>query len=168
MKNTYWNGNGRLQAEYNQMVSDLVPVMGNCDTLAGELLRSVSRLAYDFYNNGMGNNTSGAVNFLYEKSAIGYEIYRTIYDYSRGCVYQGGYNGDTLHVAIEKAIEQTVDMIVHNPVLLTIENTEDMFDYEDEEQHFCEQCGDEVESLRCGHICQSCEEMNEYYEEEIC
>ena len=168
MENTYWNGSGRFQAEYNQMVNDLVPVMGNCDTLAGELLRSATRLAYDFYNNGMGNNTSGAVNFLYEKSAIDHATYRTIYDYSRGRVYQGGYNGDTLHVAIENAIDQTVGMIVHNPVLLTIENTEDMFDYEDEEQHFCEQCGDDMESPRCGYICQSCEEMNEYYEEEMC
>ena len=29
-----------------------------CDTVAGEMLRAAGRLRHDFYNNGMGNNTS--------------------------------------------------------------------------------------------------------------
>ena len=166
MENTYWNGKGKFQNEYNQMMDELVPVSGNCDTLAGELVRSASRLGYDFYNNGMGNNTSGALNFLKHHSAIDDDVYDTIYEYTRGRLYNGNYNGDVFHYAIERMIDQTMAMIVNNPVLLTIKNTEDMFDYEEEDQRFCEMCECELpEGL--GYLCYECEsEEFSHYEEE--
>jgi len=139
MEKTYWNNQGKFQAEYDRMVEELMPASGNCATVAGEMIRSVSRLGYDFYNNGMGNNTSGAANFLREKGAIDPETYATIYAYTRGQVYRGRYNGDALHTAIERAVDQTVEMILRNPTLLTQDNSEDMFDYEDAE----ERCYDE-------------------------
>ena len=131
MEQTYWNNTGKFQAEYNELVK-LMPSMGNCETLAGELIRSVSRLGYDFYNNGMGNNTSGAANFLRAKGAIDDETYRTIYPYTTGSLYRGNYDGDALHYAIERATDMTVEFITRNPTLITQANTEDMFDYEDE------------------------------------
>jgi len=130
MEHTYWNNKGRFQAEYDELLK-LMPASGNCDTLAGELIRSVSRLGYDFYNNGMGNNTSGAANFLRAKGAIDPDTYATIYAYTTGRTYQGRYDGDSLHRAIERAVDQTVEMIVRNPQLTAIANTEDMFDYQD-------------------------------------
>ena len=168
MENTYWNNNGKFQAEYTRMMDELVPAMGNCETVAGELIRSVSRLGYDFYNNGMGNNTSGAANFLREKGAIDEDTYLTIYDYTRGQLYRGNYDGDRLQVAIERAVDMTVEFILRNPQLMTMANTEDMFDYEEPEQHFCEDCGDEVDLRYGGALCQYCEESyeDEYDDEE--
>ena len=160
MQNTYWNKQGKFQAEFDRLV-ELMPIMGACDTVAGEMIRSVSRLGYDLYNNGMGNNTSGAVNFLLEKGAIDRRTWSTIYDYTRGLTYSGRYEGDALQVAIERAVDMTVEMIMRNPQLLTMANTEDMFDYEDEEQRFCEECGDETD--RWTPVCRYCEEA---YEEE--
>lgn len=164
MENTYWNHKGKFQAEYDRMVDELMPAMGACDTVAGELIRSVSRLGYDFYNNGMGNNTSGAANFLREKGAIDPDTYDTIYEFTRGRLYEGRYNGDSLQVAIERAVDMTVEMILRNPVLLTAKNEEDMFDYGEPEQHFCEDCGDELND-RWSSVCRYCEEA---YEEDEC
>ena len=159
MQNTYWNKQGTYQADYDRLV-EAMPLMGNCDTVAGEMIRSVSRLGYDFYNNGMGNNTSGAVNFLLEKGAIDSKTHATIYEYTRGLTYSGCYGGDSLQAAIERAVDMTVKFILDNPQLETTPNTEDMFDYEEPFQHFCDDCGDEVDH---GYICSHCEEA---YEEE--
>ena len=161
MQNTYWNKSGKYQAEYDRLV-ELMPDMGACENTAGEMIRAVSRLGYDLYNNGMGNNTSGAVNFLREKGAIDEDTYDTIYEYTRGQLYHGRYAGDSLQVAIERAVDMTVEMILLNPVLLTMQNTEDMFDYEDPMQNFCDDCGDEIER---GYICSHCEEAYEEEEE---
>jgi len=128
MENTYWNKQGLYQAEYDDLIN-LMPASGNSDTVAGEMIRAVSRLAYDFYNNGMGNNTSGAVNFLDQKGVITREVYNTIYPHTTGAVYRGDYNGDRFQVAIEQAIDETVGMIICNTGLITEANTEDMFDF---------------------------------------
>lgn len=134
MENTYWSGKGRFQAEFNELVK-LMPLMGASDVLAGELIRAANRLAYDFYNNGMGNNTSGAINFLQHHGAIDPGVYDTIYEYTRGRIYRGNYEGDALQLAIEQMIDQTVEMIVRNPQLMTMKNTDDIFNYSDEDEH---------------------------------
>ena len=61
---TYWNQSGKYQAEYDALYDTLIPSMGNASTLEGELLRAISKIYYDAYNNGYGNNLSGAYNFL--------------------------------------------------------------------------------------------------------
>ena len=161
MENTYYNGNGKFQADFNRLCDDLIPTMGNCDTVAGEMLRSVTRLAHDLYNNGMGNNTSGAVNFLLAKGAIDDRTHSTIHEFTRGLLYEGHYKGDSFQCAVESAIDQTVQLILNNPELITQPNTEDMFDYEEDFQKFCDDCGDEVEYYG---VCSYCEES--YYDEE--
>jgi hypothetical protein len=60
----YSTGGGRYQTEYNELFERLVPTSGPCETLEGELLRASSRIYHDYYNNGFGNNWSGAFNFL--------------------------------------------------------------------------------------------------------
>ena len=163
MENTYWNRNGKYQEAYDSLV-EAMPLMGKCDTLAGELVRAASRLGYDFYNNGMGNNTSGALNFLDHHSVIDSDTYATIYEYTRGRIYNGRYDGDSLQQAIERMVDQTVGMIVHNPQLMSIENTEDMFDYEEEEQHFCETCGVETDRGWQCYDCEMYDEEDDYYD----
>jgi len=134
MEDIYWNHQGRLQREFDELIK-LMPASGAADTVAGELIRAANRLAYDFYNNGMGNNTSGAVNFLRRHGAISPGVYGTIYEYTRGRVYEGHYEGDALQRSMELMIDQVVEMIVRNPQLITISNDDDIFNYQDEEEH---------------------------------
>ena len=137
MEKTYWNHQGKFQAAYDELVN-LMPASGKSDTVAGELVRSISRIGYQFYNNGMGNNVSGAVNFLRDKGAIDPDTYDTIYEYSRGRVYNGHYNGDAIQVAVERATDMTLEFITRNPVLLTMSNEQDMFDFEEPELYYDE------------------------------
>ena len=162
MENTYWSGTGTYQADYTRLV-ELMPGSGNADTLAGELVRACTRLAYDLYNNGMGNNTSGAVNMLRSKGAIDAATHATIYPLTRGAIYNGSYNGDSFQLAVESAIDQTIEFILAGSATTT-PNTEDMFTYEDEEQRFCEDCGCE-QDYHSNMICEDCE-LELYAEEE--
>lgn len=66
MENTYWNNNGKLQKEYERLHDKYVPPFGAADTLIGEAIRASSRIYHDAYNNGFGNNTSGAWKFLHK------------------------------------------------------------------------------------------------------
>lgn len=63
---SYWDCNAThskwLEENYPLLVKD----SGASDTVEGELIRAVSRLNYDWGNNGMCNNTSGACNFIKE------------------------------------------------------------------------------------------------------
>lgn len=168
MENTYWNSKGKYQADYDRLTEQLIPPMGAASTVAGELLRAATRIAYDFYNNGMGNNTSGAVNYLREKHAIDSRTHYEIYEYSRGQVYRGNYGGDSLHTAVEKAIDTTMEQILGNPVLTSMPNTEDMFEYSDPDQEWCSECGDELEHAGWNGMCSHCEERMWAEEEEDC
>jgi len=140
MKNSYWNNNGKYQREYNEL-KFLVPRMGKATTVAGELLRSVNRLYYDFYNNGMCNNTTGAINFLLEKRIIDQEIHNLVYQYAKeDAVYDGFYKNDPLQISMEEIVNKTIEFILKNPSSLSEVNSEDLFDYTD----FCTE--DELES----------------------
>ena len=70
MENTYWNNRGMFAKEYEQLNILLVPAMGKCATIEGELLRAASKIYYDYYNNGFGNNWSGAFNYLHNYHTV--------------------------------------------------------------------------------------------------
>jgi len=150
----------KIQYDIEKLFDELVPMSGKCETIAGECVRAASKLRYDFYNNGMGNNTSGPANFLMQTDAIDNETYRTIYEYTRGRIYNGRYLlDDALHKAIEKMTESVSAFVNANPQLRdTIYEVSDMFDFEDEEMSFCDYCGDESDN---SYICETCEEEQE-------
>jgi len=126
---------------FEKMWEELVPASGNASSLAGEMIRAAGRLRHDFYNNGMGNNTSGALNFLREKGAIDKELHEYVLPYTTGRLYEGRYENDLFHVAIDRIVEITSRFIAFNPQLIVIENTEDMFDYtEDDLDETCQEC----------------------------
>ena len=52
---TYWNNDGQYQKAYDALYKKLVPDMGNANSAHGELLRNISKLYHDWYNNGWGN-----------------------------------------------------------------------------------------------------------------
>lgn len=61
---TYWEGNGPHQREYMQLREALVAPEGMSDTVEGEMICAAERLTHDQYNNGGGNNLSGAFYYL--------------------------------------------------------------------------------------------------------
>ena len=165
MEHTYWNGNGKYQTEYDRLI-EMMPAVGDADTLGGELIRCVSKLGHELYNNGMGNNSSGAANFLLHHCAINNNTHKTIYPYTRGKLYSGGYNGDSFQCAVESAVDQTIEWILANDAAST-SNSDSMFNYEEEDQHFCEECGEEIDSAFGGHLCIDCEDLEMAWEEEL-
>lgn len=52
---SYWQETGVYQKEYDELYKDLVPARGCAETIAGEMVRGVSRLYYDYFNNGNCN-----------------------------------------------------------------------------------------------------------------
>jgi len=55
---SYWDSCGIYQKELDELYAKLVPDSGEADTVHGEMIRSVSRLFYDFCNNGNCNVVS--------------------------------------------------------------------------------------------------------------
>ena len=77
MENTYWNNNGKHQKEHGELWARLVPAEGKANTVAGEVLRAVSRLYYRWFNDGdrvtpsvdswaVTESVFSAFNFLYQ------------------------------------------------------------------------------------------------------
>ena len=52
---SYWNNNGAYQKEYDELYGKMVPSSGAAETLHGELIRAISRLFYEYCNNGNCN-----------------------------------------------------------------------------------------------------------------
>ena len=55
----YWNGEGAYEAEYQRLYDELVPASGRSNSFQGEVMRAVSRMYYEYYNNGNCNACSG-------------------------------------------------------------------------------------------------------------
>jgi hypothetical protein len=49
---TYWNHAGKYEAEMGKLWKELVPGSGPAETLAGEVLRCVSKIYYRHFNDG--------------------------------------------------------------------------------------------------------------------
>lgn len=156
--NNYYSGNGEYQSQFDAIFEEFVPRLGPADTLAGECVRAISRINYDFYNNGFGNNTSGALNFV--KSYIDYEVYDILHEYTCGRVYNDNYGDDYIHNAVVKMTDQVLAMIVDNPQTMTIENKTDLFDLQESDLQICERCGDAFDDF--GSVCEMCESEQAY------
>lgn len=52
---SYWDNTGVYQQEYDSLYAKLVPAQGIASTLHGELIRAISRLFYEYCNNGNCN-----------------------------------------------------------------------------------------------------------------
>jgi hypothetical protein len=128
----YWDGNAKYQEQFERLEHDLVPESGSCSTVAGELIRAAGRLNWDFYNNGMGNNTSGAINFLKHHGVVNSKTFSTIHKYSRGELYEGNFGADRLHNAIIRMTDRTVEFIIDSPDLESLDNTANLFDFQEE------------------------------------
>ena len=65
LTDTYWSGKGRHQEDYDTLFKQLVPAQGKCETTRGELIRAISKLYYDLYNNGLCNIDTTTLYYLW-------------------------------------------------------------------------------------------------------
>ena len=52
---TYWDNEGKYQEQYSKACEKLIPFHGEAEDGLPEALRSISRIGYDYYNNGFCN-----------------------------------------------------------------------------------------------------------------
>ncbi|MGO5026388.1 hypothetical protein ACTQ3O_09105 [Mediterraneibacter faecis] len=116
----------------NKLFKELVPETGKADSLAGELVRAMSRIAYRFYNDG------DMVNIAYGKETCNPAARFLI---AKGNAEVSSLTAGLWEIFSEDAYEKVmdilcgavVDYVEQNPDLRT-QPTEDMWDFKDEEE----------------------------------
>lgn len=125
------------EQKLNALFSELVPSTGKADTVAGEIIRAVSRISYRYYNDGdrvgigYGKKTCNpAARYLLKNG--GDEVAIII----RG---MWGMNVDDLYnKAVEMLKDAAIAYIEQHPELKTTPNDEDMWSYRDEQEDNCD------------------------------
>jgi hypothetical protein len=79
----YWEGNGKFQTEANTL-DELVPIMGKCDTLKGEIWRAATKIYHDHYNNGFGNEWKNPAEFLMDNIHLPSRVEYVLLDHANG------------------------------------------------------------------------------------
>lgn len=51
----YWDNEGKYQGQYDRAWEQLIPASGEAKDGLPESLRAISRIGYDYYNNGFAN-----------------------------------------------------------------------------------------------------------------
>ena len=122
----YWGGAGRHQRIYDALYKVLVPGMGPCETVEGELLRAVSKLYYRYFNDGDTcrrhhdeNPANTAWNYLWQMHGE----FANVLNLLRNATSRREYEG-----ALEDLVDQTV-MWVHKKRGRFTPNTDDYLNY---------------------------------------
>ena len=122
-----------VEERINALFEELVPDEGKADTVAGEIIRAISRIGYRNYNDGdhlgvgYGRETCNPAG-RYLAAKCGEEIARLVWD------AWGIYGDDTYNVALAKLEEAVADYIDAHPELKEAPNSEDMWDYQDKDE----------------------------------
>ena len=110
------------------LFEELVPSSGPCDTVAGELIRSISRIGYRDYNDGdvfyegYGIETCGpAVSYIIDNIDGMFDKFDNI--------AKAQYEDDKYTNAINDIAKDIVEYIINNPETLETPRTREMFDY---------------------------------------
>lgn len=122
-----------LENKINALFEELVPARGKADTVAGEIIRAVSRIGYRNYNDGdhigvgYGKETCNpAARYLGE--VAGSAVQQAVLD-------MWGVRDDDRYDRLLEALEEKVlAFLDEHPELKGKPNTEDMFDYRDERE----------------------------------
>ena len=122
-----------VETKINALFEEFVPASGKADTVAGEIIRAIARIGYRNYNDGdhlgvgYGRETCNPAG-RYIAAKCSPEIARLVSD------AWGIYDDDTYDVALGKLEEAVVKYIEEHPELKAAPNTEDMWDYRDEDE----------------------------------
>lgn len=70
----YWDREGKYQEQYDAAWKQLIPFEGEADDGLPEALRAISRIGYDYYNNGFCNLWQSSEE--YDSDGSYYDVYR--------------------------------------------------------------------------------------------
>lgn len=140
----YWSNEGERQAEFTALTEELMPAVGAAATFGGEVIRAVNRLYYEAFNNGWGNNVSGALNFLREffvgaapaelRPQIREDI-ATLQPYVNPGHYVGDF-GQSVNDALDRMCTNAVIWIKSDPDRAGLVNPVDMLELSDEDKRW--------------------------------
>jgi len=71
---TYWDNEGKYQEQYDRAWKQLIPASGEAKDGLPEALRAISRIGYDYYNNGFCNLWTADEE--YDSDGSYYDVYR--------------------------------------------------------------------------------------------
>ena len=129
-QNVYWDLRGRYQEEYDKRLDEM-PDHGKGPTKASEIFRAASKTYYDFWNNAMVNNTSGAVNFLLYVGVFASQNdpdFAAIYPYTTGSkIYLNNEMG--LRFTMERMLDRTIAFLNSNEEFDNVTNDLDYLDF---------------------------------------
>tara|TARA_R110000823_G_scaffold101636_16_gene218366 strand:+ start:31 stop:564 length:534 start_codon:yes stop_codon:yes gene_type:complete len=100
----YWEKQGEHEKEAQELMK-LVEPSGPSKTLRGELMRAVSKIYYDYYNNGFGNTWEGPATLLMKHVHFDSKIERMFYEHG------GGITGEGFDELIEAMMSSVVEEI---------------------------------------------------------
>lgn len=137
-----------VENRLHELFEELVPASGKADTVAGEIVRAINRIAYRNWNDGdrigvgYGKETcNAAARFLMEKCGGAVEdAVREIWGEHYDAAYEMGL------ALLEEAV---VRYIEEHPELRTQENGEDMWDYRDEQEDVDDYEDEEEDDADC-------------------
>jgi hypothetical protein len=148
MQDTYWSKNGKYEAEANAL-QELVPMMDNCATFKGEVWRAVTKIYYDYYNNGWGNHWKAPAAFLMTHIDLDEDLRTMLFDHANGNMHAGDFQ-DEMERLIDAVVVQlrtvedrpnTVDMWefkpdFHNDAFAAEQTYDDEDDWDDEDDYW--------------------------------
>jgi len=86
-KGSYWDNDGKYQEQYTKAWEQLIPAQGEAKDGWPEALRAISRIGYDYYNNGFCNLWQSHEEYDGDDYYDVYEMdsyYEDLVDYLRG------------------------------------------------------------------------------------
>lgn len=107
----YWDNAGKYQDTYNRLSGELVPAEGHASTVAGEMLRAMSNVYYDYYNNGACNLDGGRQNDAYLLMAYSDWVHERVDGYTERVIdalYRSVAGGN----ATSEELELAVDLVI--------------------------------------------------------
>jgi len=139
LEKTYWKNAGEHQGAAN-FLDELVPISGQAETLKGEIWRAATKIYYDFYNNGFGNNWTSPASFLIDfVPSLNQEIKDFFYMHGKGITVE---LSDEQMMLMEEMINEVVKT-------LSVMNDEgnniiDMWEYSMDDSMFIDADNDEI------------------------
>lgn len=115
MRNSYWSKQGKHQKEYDATCK-FIPLKGASFYKKGEIVRAASRIYYDLFNNGFGNDWSSFAAYLFDNVPsirLDEEINTIFLNYGNGVVVEDcdfDYFCVVMNRMIDLAIEETLDI----------------------------------------------------------
>lgn len=131
----FWSGTHPLSAKQTALFEELIPSIGTCETIEGEMLRAASRIHYDLFNNGWGcNNWSGAVMYLATYAptyapSLDLNLLNKVHEYSHGEPSPA----KSLSEKYYKIVTDIVEAIVTDISETRTPNDVDMFDLQEDD-----------------------------------